>query len=73
MKVKTTFYEIYTRISDLRKTRDIHARILADSLVDGSQKSVEHFTLKYQHYNDLIEYLSEIEVEYEENYKSEEQ
>ncbi|MGG0667777.1 hypothetical protein ABE073_04525 [Lederbergia citrisecunda] len=73
IKVKTSLYEVYTRIKELRETRDIYARLVADEMVEGNQESVEHFIRKYKHFDDVIEYLAQIEVEYEDKYESEEE
>lgn len=72
MKVKRTLHEIYAEIKELREMRDIHARLVAEALVEGDQLAVDSFTKKFKHSDDVINYLSGIEVEYEDEYETEE-
>lgn len=70
MKDKMTFHEIYMKLTELRERRDVFARLITESLIEEGEVSsyVEHWKSKYKHVNELIEYYSEIEVEFENKY-----
>lgn len=73
MKVKRTLHEIYSKLTGLRKQRDEYGNLIVMSMLDGNQKMVEYFTEKYKHFDEIIVYLSQIEVEYEDKYETEDE
>ena len=72
MKVKRTLNEICTNLVHLRDARDMYARLVAETLREGNQAAAESFMEKFKHFDEVINYLSEIEVEYEDKYEEDE-
>lgn len=70
MKVKRTLHEIYSELTQLREQRDMMGRVATESYIEGETRSFQHFVKRYNHYDEVINYLSEIEVEYEDKYES---
>lgn len=73
MIVKKTLHEIYTELTELREDRDQIGFCVASSLAKGTQGKglTESFLRDFNHLNEVIAYLSRIEVEYEDKYESE--
>ncbi|MGG0308235.1 hypothetical protein ABEY43_06085 [Priestia megaterium] len=71
MKVKKTLHQVFEEIKELREHKDLTARMVASSLIreDGHHNSLVE---EYKHYDELLRYLSKIEVEYEDKYETEE-
>lgn len=64
VKTKMTLHEVYMKIKELRECRDLFARCIAEAILEDNQKSVEHFKEGYKNVENLIDYYSEIEVEF---------
>lgn len=72
MKVKKTLHEVYAELKELREVRDMRARLVAESFAEGDQEAADGFNKKFKYVDEVINYLSEIEVEYEDKYETEE-
>lgn len=73
MKVKRTLHEIYADLKQLRETRDIRGRLVAECLAEGDLEAAEDFVRQFKHTDEIIEYMSNIQVEYEDKYEAEEE
>ena len=71
MKTKMTLHEVYMKLTELRERRNIYSRLITECLIDENEDSVERYTEKYQRLNEMIDYYSEIEVEFENKYQVE--
>lgn len=72
MKVKRTLHQIYSELTELRKTRETTCQLVARSVIENNKHAIEHFSDEYKHFDEVINYLSHIEVEYEDKYETEE-
>ncbi|GEM_PF-4087733 len=73
MKVNMTLHEIYTKLKCLREQRDNYARIVADCLAENEENDANHFIEKFKHINNVIKYYSRIEVEFENEFATEDE
>ncbi|MEM4994866.1 hypothetical protein WKH56_20090 [Priestia sp. SB1] len=73
MKVKKTLHEIYMEITELRRMRDQTGSLVTRALIEKNEKSVNHFSDEYKHFDEVLKYLSQIEVEYEDKYETDEE
>lgn len=73
MKVSMTLHEIYTKLKYLREQRDNYARIIADCLAENEENEANHFVEKFKHINDVIEYYSQIDVEFDNKFATEDE
>lgn len=63
-----TLHEVYTKLKELRERRDIYGRMIAESVTEDDDHGVRSFKGKYKHIEKVIEYYSQIEVEFENKY-----
>lgn len=68
MKVKWTLHEVYNELKRLREERDRMGRLAMETYIEGEISSFEHFTKRYKYYDEAINHLSQIEVEFENKY-----
>lgn len=71
MKTVMTLHEVYLKLKELRERRDMYARIIAEYVTEEDENGVRDFKEKYEHIQSVIDYYSDIEVEYENKYASE--
>lgn len=72
MKVTKTLHEIYNELTHLNKMRDMASNMLARAVVTNNQYHIDKATEEYKHLDEVIQYLSRIEVEYEDKYEAKE-
>lgn len=72
MKVKKTLHQIYQELVELRETRATTGQLVARATINGNDGAIKHFINQYKHYDEVIDYLSRIEVEFEDKYETEE-
>jgi RNase H-fold protein (predicted Holliday junction resolvase) len=68
MKVRKSLGEIVNEIAEIKRMREMSAHMVAVHVSKESnhlQRSIEDF----QHFDKLLKYLQEIEVEYEDEYE----
>lgn len=73
MLVKKTLHQIYEELTELRRVRDINATVVTQAL--AGKRGIEWIKTPlddYRHFDEVIKYLSQIEVEYEDKYSTEE-
>jgi len=70
MKVKKTLRQIIREINELKEQKELAGRVIARSLVKENREHKELF-YEYKHYDEVIEYLLNTEVEYEDKYETE--
>lgn len=73
MKSKMTLHEIYYKLKDINEQRNMLAKCLASSVIENdSEGIIESFKKSYQHMEEVLEYYSTIEVEFDNKYAGEE-
>lgn len=73
MIIRKTLHEIYSELTELREMRKSSANILAIATIGEDKYQIERSLSGYKHYDEIIDYLSRIEVEYDDKYAEEEE
>lgn len=70
MLVKRTLHEIHSDFNDLKELRSQTGRMLGDAIIGGRKRLVDKAIDEYRQLDDMIKYMSNIEVEYEDKYEA---
>lgn len=74
MKVKKTVHQLVEEVLELRKTREVYAIGLSRNVIEDKKPSTaEYYQAHFEHTEEVLKFLSNIEVEYEDPYQEEEE
>jgi hypothetical protein len=73
LKVKRTLHQIYEELKHLREMKDRAGGMIAFASMSENKQAIEQYKDEYKHFDEVIKYLSHIEVEYDDKYETEEE